>query len=256
MIPLFTFIKRFFKLITRRLSSRTFGLNFTRANKWVLPEKFLFRNEVYTISASNNDSGAKDAFLDIFIDDEYNLRNIIKLTTINKIVDVGGHSGFFSLYSKLLIPEAIVHCYEPNLELHDFIIHHSKQVNFTFFPEAVGSMDGYVTLDKFDKSILTKTIISTNGDIILTSLKKIIQRFDGEIDLLKLDCEGAEWDIFKDKKSFEKIKILTMEFHLSNDYNVEFLKNTLDLLNFEIQSFKLTGPSWGMLYAINKSYFS
>jgi FkbM family methyltransferase len=222
-----------------------------------LPKSITYKNTVYTIRTSNADySVAKDAFLDIFIDDEYKLKKISKLTAINKIVDVGGHCGFFSLYVKLLFPDAIVHCYEPNLELHDFIIHHSKQVNFILFPEAVGSLDGYVNLLKSDKSILTKTITSTTGDIILTSLKRIIQRFDGEIDLLKLDCEGAEWDIFEDIKSFEKIKILTMEFHLSDDKNVEFLKNLLRNLNFEIRSFKLTGPSWGMLYATNKFYFS
>jgi hypothetical protein len=47
-----------------------------------------------------------------------------------------------------------------------------------------------------------------------------------------------------------------MEFHLSGDKDINFLKATICPLNFEIKSFKLTGPSWGMLYAINKFYFS
>jgi len=36
----------------------------------------------------------------------------------------------------------------------------------------------------------------------------------GDIDLLKLDCEGAEWDIFECKDAWRAVRALTMEYHL------------------------------------------
>jgi FkbM family methyltransferase len=250
-------IYRLYLLVKRNFVAYKFGLLFIRASKWKLPKYVLYKFKKYPIYGENSsDTGSKDAFLDIFIDDEYKINKILKLCNLRNVIDVGGHSGFFSMYVKLKCPNAIIHCYEPNPELRYYILQHSNQVGYYYFPEAIGSVDGYVSLELSDKTILTKTKVNDAGHIILTSLGRAIQRFDEEIDLLKLDCEGAEWDIFEDKRSFEKIKILTMEFHLSDDKNLEFLKNTLRNLNFEIKSFKLTGPSWGMLYATNKLYFS
>lgn len=245
--------KRALLLYKRNKTARKFGLVFKRAASWKLPANIQYKDQQFVIYGDDTkDSGTRDAFLDIFIDDAYNIQTIKNKIDLNSIVDVGGHSGLFSLYAKLLNPSSVVHCYEPNPALAIYVQQQAAQTGFTFFPKAVGSENGYVDLAIFDKTILTQTKKTQNGMISLIAIKDVLERIGGSIDLLKLDCEGAEWDIFKDKESFKKIKALTMEFHLTDEIKEGKVKEIINALGFDIQHMQLTGPTWGMLYAYNR----
>jgi FkbM family methyltransferase len=246
------FLIRIIVLFKRQISANKFGINYVRASNWTLPKSILHQKKTYSIHADDiNGTGARDAFLDIFLDDVYNLIGLKKYIKINRVLDIGGHSGFFSMYCKLLIPESIIHCYEPNPQLANFINNQSLQTGFEYFPEAVGSISSFVSLQMNYDSVLNKTNIDEHGFIKQTSLKECINRIGGYIDLLKLDCEGAEWDILTDTETFENIKIITMEYHLINETNINELKMAIKNINFHILKLKKTGPTWGILIAIN-----
>jgi hypothetical protein len=57
--------------------------------------------------------------------------------------------------------------------------------------------------------------IAPTGDINLVSLRTAVERLGGSVDLLKLDCEGAEWEIFDDLEPFKAVGMVRMEYHLT-----------------------------------------
>ena len=86
------------------------------------------------------------------------------------------------------------------------------------------------------------------------SLKRIFD--DNQIErcnFLKLDCEGAEYEIIKNLPSsyFEKIDKMVIEYHMA-DTHPEFLTELKEILlsqNFKIET-KLLFSDIGFLYAI------
>jgi hypothetical protein len=74
----------------------------------------------------------------------------------------------------------------------------------------VGLEDGKVTLDIHGNSASGTTKVDEQGEITSTAFARAIARIGGAVDLVKLDCEGAEWQIFQDKKSWQNVKNLSM----------------------------------------------
>lgn len=81
------------------------------------------------------------------------------------------------------------------------------------------------------------------------SFCKAVARLD-RVDLLKLNCEGAEWEIFEsEKECWNKVKNLTMEYHLIDHYTKTDVERKVKELGFEIIHTEQTGPTWGLLVA-------
>jgi hypothetical protein len=51
---------------------------------------------------------------------------------------------------------------------------------------------------------------------------------------MKLDCEGAEWAIFRDVEAFAKVRELRMEYHLTEGRSLDDLRAVARGLGFEI----------------------
>jgi len=96
--------------------------------------------------------------------------------------------------------------------------------------------------------VLPHEVSFDSGKIPITPLHQVIQGNPKGVDLLKLDCEGFEYERFKVAGIWSNIRYITMEYH-SNEMNkvVEILKG----LGFEmLKSFE--GPFWiGRILAVN-----
>ena len=82
-----------------------------------------------------------------------------------------------------------------------------------------------------------------------TNLAEILARdVRQDIDLLKLDCEGAEYDILftATPTDIQRIREIRMEFHLGRD---EELKVFLQHAGFEITNFRRDSADSGSLWA-------
>jgi hypothetical protein len=76
----------------------------------------------------------------------------------------------------------------------------------------------------------------------------------GSVDLLKMDCEGAEWDIFKQREPWQKVRHLAMEYHLdlgnSQNATIETVDRTLRELGFTKVTINQTANHpWGLAFA-------
>jgi hypothetical protein len=85
-------------------------------------------------------------------------------------------------------------------------------------------------------------------DVRQVSLATVIERIGGEIDVAKIDCEGAEWDMFSDKLAWEKIKSVRMEYHLWGQHKYSELTHTLSSLGFTIDHHSSSGE-FGTVWA-------
>jgi hypothetical protein len=118
-------------------------------------------------------------------------------------------------------------------------------------PEAVGDRNGHVTMVDSGPSDQAKTCITDSSDeaIRQVTIETLIQRIGGSVDLLKLDCEGAEWEILKPSRCWAVVRNIRMEYHLYERGSVAELRAVLQDLGFQVirwvEDHELAGTVWG-----------
>jgi FkbM family methyltransferase len=187
-------------------------------------------------------------FNKIVLDDCYQLS---KLPDASTVLDIGANIGLFALAARRAFPKAIIHCYEPNPAIISNLDAHCVQADCEYFPAAVGLKEGKVSLQKAESGTLfSKTLPGNSGQIDQVSFAAAVAKL-GQVDLLKLDCEGAEWEIFLDTETWKRVRHLTMEYHLWSkvDSTTESLRTILSSLGFDDIEVYEDAPQWGRVLA-------
>ena len=253
------FFDRIKLFIKRFKNSRKFGLFFFGAKNFSVPKKIKLNNKTINLCLPD-EFGIKITFIEIFFDDVYELEwiknfSIKKEIKIESIIDIGGNCGLTSLLFRKYFPDSIINCYEPNYELKKYLDHSSFHGDFNYFIEAVGNKSGKVKLNiNNEESILSKISNNKKGSTVLIPFKETLKRFKNKsIDIVKLDCEGSEWEILKDKESWKKVKFLTMEYHLGkNNNDHKRILSFLDDIGFKkITDLSTSNADYGMVLAYN-----
>jgi FkbM family methyltransferase len=240
-------ITQILTLFKRRRAARKLGMRFDRAATFELPESIKKSSNQRLLLKLPHDPGTKTAFVDVVLDDCYGLTSLS--SSVETVADIGCHAGLFSIAAKIRWPDATIHAYDPNPAMHTFWSHHAEQVGFVGHLEAVGCEAGTVSLINNNDSVQTRTVSSDSGETSQIAFRQVLERLGGHIDLVKLDCEGAEWDIFKDYESWQKVRFLTMEFHLWAGYTLTQLHDTLRALGFTVTHSQMAGSDFGLLRA-------
>ena len=177
-------------------------------------------------------------------------RDRYRLMPTDTIVDVGANIGSFSIYAAQQSPQGKIIALELNQSKNVVPLNmalYSKEGEMSLSME--GANASLVFGDKQIDSQLVQTI----------SLKKIMSDHDiTQIDFLKMDCEGTEFDVFYslDPDRLGRIHKISMEYHNSasavnsGDALSEFLKKH----GFEIDVCE--GFWTGLLMAYNKNLSS
>jgi FkbM family methyltransferase len=168
-----------------------------------------------------NKSNDIHVFSEIWLDNAY-LKWGIDLYEDCNVIDIGSHIGLFALQIISKQQNSNLLCYEPNSENFQILkeniaINNLKQVKI--FHKAVSSKNGEIELNinENDSSGHSIKKLSTKKEKIESiSFERILEENNLHgCDLLKLDCEGAEYDILfsipKDK--LKKIKQICLEYH-------------------------------------------
>lgn len=195
-----------------RLFWMKYGVFFLRSANFQI-RRIRIGGQVVNLSIPPGEEKAMDfEFKNIFRGDCYGLRKVTG--TVNSILDVGGNLGFFSLLARSCFPDARLHTYEPNPSIQSHLTNNLKGLSIEVYPEAIGAGDGHANLKTGKGSLFSTTESSETGELKQTGILHAIERLGGTVDLLKLDCEGSEWQFFEDQEVWRHVNRVTMEYHL------------------------------------------
>jgi FkbM family methyltransferase len=193
----------------------------------------------------------------------------LKVSGLPVIVDVGAHIGTFSLYSTLKFPTAKVFSFEASGETFSLFNENVEQNNLgkkiKGFHRALCSSDKPVTLyhnliDGNWGHTISKEVSSSYEIVpgIAFSTFAATEKIE-VIDLIKFNCEGAEYDIILNSpiSLLEKIKCAVILYH--NDLVEE--GSSVDQLTQKLSAAGLTSiflnqsRDRGWIIAVNKKYY-
>ena len=177
------------------------------------------------------------------------------------IVDIGAHIGIFSIYAGSKNPDGKVFSFEPLEEnfkiLKENIILNNLQnttpVNFACSNKSerrelfLTKSNNFGETSFFGKNRENKVTINTINFKDFLREKNI-----KKVDLLKIDCEGAEYEILFNltSKDLTKIEKIVMEVHnVNNEKNIWHLGSFLLKNNFVLKVNGSPNSQTSMLYA-------
>lgn len=184
--------------------------------------------------------------VNVILDDDYGLRYLHRIRTI---VDIGANIGLFSAYARHAFPDAVIHAYEPN-PASAALAAENLASRATVFAEGVSGRDGRGRIvHRSQNANADLAILDEQGDITLVSLATVLDRIGGSLDLLKIDCEGAEWSFMTDRTLFGRVRHVRMEYHLGAGHmSIEDVKATATRLGFTVSLISSRGPNLGIAW--------
>lgn len=200
----------------------------------------------------------------VFLDKEYD----IAFASLNKsesiVFDIGAHIGAFSIPAS--VNSYKVYAYEPNKESYKLLLKNIKlNRRQNIIPKSLGiaQKSGRHQFFISQKSSLSHSLIRGSDKqhqtkiIKCVTLQSEIERNKiQEIALLKLDCEGAEFQILMslNEKLFKSIKHIVLEYHnhLDKKYTVDSIIKILKRHDYTVKIIKIFGKRKGLLFASRK----
>ncbi len=197
------------------------------------------------------------ALTNVWLVEEYSGSNF-RINANDIIIDIGAHIGLFTLYASQYCKNGTIFCFEPVNENYDIlvdIITQNNLKNVKPFKSAVSKSESTITIyrnkDEAGHSMFSFTSHALKVDSI--SLKKIIDENSiNQCNLIKMDCEGAEYEIIESLplEYFKKISKLIIEYHFADSKPklVNDLKTKLMTASFKISTVSHSSDM-GLLYA-------
>jgi FkbM family methyltransferase len=173
------------------------------------------------------------------------------------VVDIGANVGVFSLFAARRA--RVVYALEPASSNFERLVKNTSQVaSIVPLKCACAARDGRATLDVSGSpvafSLKTSSGSGTQEAIEVISLATLFERYKIErCDFLKLDCEGAEFEIVweSDPALLSRVRRIVMEYHdhLSTQYSHVEMLEKLKSLGYQATSYKPNGV-YGMIAAV------
>ncbi len=175
----------------------------------------------------------------------------------NIVVDIGANIGVFSLYAARCKMKKI-YAFEPNSESYQLLLKNIElnnlQETILATQSAIYKNDGEKVAFPRSGSMYSAIIQDTNHQeyemvdtITLNSIVEQTCQADERIDLVKLDCEGAEYDaLFAcSDESFRKIQSIKLEYHKGA---IDVLTSLLQTHGFQVTKLLVENEQLGNLW--------
>jgi len=164
------------------------------------------------------------------------------------IVDIGAAIGEFTVYAAQRAPAGEVYAYEPNPQSFALLqenIMLNKLSNVQAFCVGVWDQHGTMQLDLVNaeplqgKTVFQQSDAANIAEIPVITFDQLVQdSVDFIIDLLKLDCEGAEYAILMgaSAESLARVQRIVMEYHdLDAEHEHSHLVHLLEGNGFSVR---------------------
>ena len=232
--------------MARKLAAWKLNCSFKRSAGFCVPSHITIAAKRVPLSVPN-DNGTKVAFIDILLDDCYRLGTFPRSTAV--IVDIGAHVGLFSIAARRHFPSGVIHAYEPNPAIWTYLEANVQAMDVIIHREAVNHTAGSGVLASHLDSVQTRVELKEGGSIPYIDFESVVKRAGGRIDVLKLDCEGGEWQILSVSEPWQRVRHLTMEYHLWAGYSLADIMERLSTLGFRVTSQVASGLDFGLITA-------
>ncbi len=224
-----------------------------------------FKQSIFTVDTC--DEAGQSVLAEIFKYREYRRADeaIISASDDEYIVDAGAHFGFFALYARALNPDVQIICLEPN-EKNFLILQNNisknkiKKINALNiglssksgkrkFTVSNDSHDSKMVGDneEFEGGFYSKQTESLANLVVDNKIKKIA--------LLKMDIEGAEFEIIKNAhdNDFDSVLNIVMEYHNCEKDSYRIIEQNLRQKGFSVEIFPSKFDNkLGFIFARNK----
>jgi len=206
-------------------------------------------------------------FHEIYVNKEYD-HDVVSLESGDIVVDIGSNIGLYAHYA-IIGGAAKVYCCEPDPVCYSILEKEFSDINNIYLSNyAISNKDGEDILNIYDDHCDGKNDIASNSwdpkyvtaDLIpekqrlvkTIKFKNFIKENNIEkIDLLKVDCEGGEHDIFIEENLEyfrDKVSKIIIEYHGKNENIIEFLTKA----NFDSEV-KEKFEGLGNIFSMNKN---
>ncbi|MFC1595094.1 FkbM family methyltransferase [Patescibacteria group bacterium] len=160
---------------------------------------------------------------------QYNMPEGFEIRKYDTIIDIGSHIGSFALFAASQTSTGNIFAFEPDTDNYTQLIKNIKEnyyKNISAFQYAVSNSNGTVTLYRSNMNNAENSIYKKGSESITVksiTLSDIIKQHKiTAIDFLKLDCEGAEYNIIFEspKEIFNNIEKIVMECHTPKYFDI------------------------------------
>jgi FkbM family methyltransferase len=194
--------------------------------------------------------------LEIVCDDVYGVN---KCSDLGTVIDVGANIGVFCLQVHSRFPDARIIAIEPSATNRDYLIQNVSDFA-TIFPYAIADADGAARLatggDGTAYHLSEANPIGQTEEVATITLETLIAKVGGPIHLLKSDCEGGEYAIFR-SDALRHVNRIVAELHTCAAGNPAAGLAQLRERGFQIERWRpfpdgLAGIVWATQTALSK----
>lgn len=184
-----------------------------------------FRTDGLTIVCPNV-PGARVPVFEVFAEDEYDLPWFTQgLREDLVVVDIGAHIGCFSLSFSTQHPQSRVHSYEPTPSTGEYLVRNVEGNDLghriTVNRSAVGARSGTLVMADTGQASGHNGVMhlgeegAVGIEVPCVSLESAFEAAGGRVDLVKMDAEGAEYDIIltSPPELWQSVRRVVMEYH-------------------------------------------
>lgn len=182
------------------------------------------------------DAANAAAVVEVFRNGEYDVP--IDWQDLTLVLDVGAHVGAFLCWTAQLSPNARILAFEPEplnfADLKGNVELNGLQDRVELHNSAIASRDGDRILNvPHERNIASLALPIADAQVVsvpTVDLDGYLRKCQQTVSLLKMDCEGAEWEIMPSltDETWQKIERVFIECHSLNQHRIADMHEMLD----------------------------